>query len=177
MILTGQEIQERIAKGDICVYPRPGRIGTNSMDTRLGLTLLRYLSFPVDPKLENPVEEIQIPEDGMVLWPGDFVLGSTNERVDSIARDIVPMLEGRSSLARLGLAIHITAGFGDVGFCGNWTVELSAAVPIRIYPLMPIGQFYWIRCNPCDQAYMGKYQGSIRPLESRLHQEFGPKDV
>jgi dCTP deaminase len=82
------------------------------------------------------------------------------------------MIEGRSSIARLGLTIHITAGFGDVGFCGKWTLELTAAQSIMIYPRMPIGQLYWIWTSKTTRKYKGKYQDQKETMASKSYEDY-----
>jgi dCTP deaminase len=87
------------------------------------------------------VERIRIPEDGLVLTPNQLYLGRTVERTET--HNLVPMIEGRSSIGRLGLFVHVTAGFGDVGFCGYWTLEMFAVQPVKIYPGVPICQIFF----------------------------------
>lgn len=147
------------------------KIGTNSYDITLGKTLLRYTSDKVDPKLKNPTEEVIISDKGFTLNPGDFVLGSTAEFCTNLANNLVPMIEGRSSIARLGLNIHVCAGFGDVGYCGRWTLELFSFKKINIYAGMPIGQLYWLKTTPTERKYKGKYQMQDKPKESHMFQE------
>jgi dCTP deaminase len=176
MILNGDEIIQCYSEGKILITPwDEKRVGTNSYDVVLHPVLRRYThhnrGVPLNPREKNETEEIIIPTDGYKLCAGKFVLGCTDEYCENKANDIVPMIEGRSSVARLGLSIHVTAGFGDVGFCGRWTLEIIAAEDIIIYPRMPIGQLYWIRTNKTTRAYKGKYLGQLAATESRLNQE------
>lgn len=134
------------------------RLGSNSYDVALGPRLLVYeteepilrpdgrVFFPgaptiLDVRKQNPTMTVDIPESGIVLHPGQLYLGSTIERTES--HDFVPVLCGKSSLGRLGLSVHVTAGFGDVGFCGAWTLELMVVRPLRIYAGMPVAQIAW----------------------------------
>lgn len=194
MILNGDEIISRHDALDIEIEPWDlKKVGTNSYDVVLDPTLKTYErynvvneedspyylidkgfpdEFVIDPKKNNKLIEFIIPERGFLLRRGQFVLGATNEVNKNHAADIVPMIEGRSSVARLGLSIHVTAGFGDVGFCGRWTLEITAAENIILYPYMPIGQLYWIRTNSTPRRYKGKYQGEAEATGSKLCTEF-----
>lgn len=116
MILTGKEILKRLGN-DIKIEPYdPNLLNPNSYNLRLHEDLLVYSEFPLDMKKPNPVQNLKIPEDGLLLEPGKLYLGRTIEFTET--HNLVPMLEGRSSIGRLGMFVHITAGFGDVGFKG-----------------------------------------------------------
>ena len=172
MILNGDEIIEAYRSGRIEIDPwDEKRVGTNSYDVVLLPILKYYQSAYVDPRIKNNIIEMTIPETGLLLEKGTFWLGSTFEYNSNVANDLVPMLEGRSSIARLGLAIHVTAGFGDLGFCGRWTLELIPAVSIVVYPYMPIGQLYWVKTAPTSRQYHGKYQNQTEVQESKLYTE------
>lgn len=176
MIVNGDEIIKYHAEGMIGIDPwNESRVGTNSYDVVLNKTIKRYTHFgrdvPLNPRDKNPVEDLIIPESGYKLCAGKFVLGSTYEYCENHSDHLVPMIEGRSSIARLGLSIHVTAGFGDVGFCGRWTLEIVAAEDIIIFPHMPIGQLYWIKTASTTRRYSGKYLGQKDTTESRLSQE------
>ena len=122
MILSGKEIEKHLGK-EIVIEPYdPSRLNPNSYNLSLANELLVYENELLDMKTPNPTRHLTIPEEGLVLEPGKLYLGRTNEftRTDGF----VPMLEGRSSTGRLGLFIHVTAGFGDVGFAGYWTLEI-----------------------------------------------------
>ena len=136
MILTDQQIKIAIQKGEIVIDPyNPDSLGTNSYDVHLGKTLATYDSRVLDAKTHNTITTFEIPEDGFVLEPGTLYLGVTEEYTETHAT--VPFLEGKSSIGRLGIDIHATAGKGDVGFCNTWTLEISCVQPVRIYAGMP----------------------------------------
>lgn len=142
MILTDQEILRRMQTGEIVVDPfRRHCLGSNSYDVHLGKTLGRYVDDVLDARLHNSIETFEIPEEGFVLLPTEFYLGVTEEYTET--HTTVPFLEGKSSVGRLGIDIHATAGKGDVGFCNHWTLEISVKKPVRVYPGMPIGQLIY----------------------------------
>jgi dCTP deaminase len=121
----------------------------------------------------NRTKRIEIPEQGMVLKPYQLYLGRTVERTET--RNLVPMIEGRSSVGRLGLFVHVTAGFGDVGFCGYWTLEMFAVQPIRIYPNLPICQiFYHEIVGPIQEYCSDKYQNNTGIQPSLFYRELNP---
>ena len=139
MILTDKRILEEMEKGTIKVEPyNRADLGSNSYDVHLGSTMALYVDEVLDAKKHNTIEYFEIPDEGIVLEPSKFYLGVTLEYTETHAH--VPFLEGKSSTGRLGIDIHATAGKGDVGFCGNWTLEISCKQPVRVYKGMPIGQ-------------------------------------
>lgn len=172
MILSGREIEMQRLSGKIEIEDfNESRLGPNSYNLRLGDKLLTYTNMILDAKQKNDVEELVIPPDGIVLKPGRLYLGETMEytRTDGF----VPLVEGRSSVGRLGINIHATAGFGDVGFCGRWTLELSCVQPVKIYAGMEICQIYYHTIQgKIAKKYSGKYQGSEGVRESRMWQDF-----
>ncbi|KAL9641770.1 hypothetical protein ABK040_009087 [Willaertia magna] len=142
MILTDGQILEEIEKGNIIIEPfRRECLGSNSYDVHLGKKLAIYTDEILDARKHNPIEVFEIPEEGYVLKPGELYLGVTEEHTESHAH--VPFLEGKSSTGRLGISIHATAGKGDVGFMGSWTLEIKAIKAVRIYAGMPIGQLIY----------------------------------
>lgn len=142
MILTDLEILESIEKGLIKLEPfRPNCLGSNSYDVHLGRTLAVYKDQSLDAKKHNELEFFTIPDEGFVLDPNEFYLGVTEEYTETLAH--VPFLEGKSSVGRLGIDIHATAGKGDIGFCNYWTLEISVKKPVRVYHGMPIGQLIY----------------------------------
>jgi len=173
MILTDKRIKMAIANGDIVIEPyRPECLGTNSYDVHLGRHMAIYSDEVLDAKKHNRVEHIDIPDDGYVLQPGELYLGVTEEYTET--HTTVPFLEGKSSIGRLGIDIHATAGKGDVGFCNSWTLEISCIKPVKVYAGMPIGQLiYFVVDGDIENLYNhkpgAKYNSrSIRPVESMM---------
>jgi len=171
MILSGKEIEKRIDKSIFINPYDPNRINPNSYNLSLHNQLMVYQDHEIDMKKANPTEEIIIPVEGLVLEPNKLYLGRTNEYTES--KNLVPMLEGRSSIGRLGLFIHVTAGFGDVGFRGYWTLEMFCVQPIRIYAGVEICQIYYHTIEGEHENYTsGKYQGNKGIQPSLLHMDF-----
>ncbi len=138
MILSGNEIRARQG-GDIVIDPFcEEQLNPNSYNLRLHNELLVYDEIVLDMGRPNRHSRLEIPREGIELNPNQLYLGRTVER--TVTHNLVPMLEGRSSIGRLGLFVHITAGFGDVGFDGYWTLEMFAIQPIRIYAGVQIAQ-------------------------------------
>ena len=147
------------------------RINPNSYNLSLAGELLVYDNHVLDMKEPNPVSRIIIPEDGPLLEPNRLYLGRTNEYT-STSR-YVPMLEGRSSTGRLGLFIHVTAGFGDIGFSGYWTLEIFCVQPVRIYPNVEICQIYYHDIDGEYELYKsGKYQNNTGIQPSLMYKDF-----
>ena len=171
MILSGKEIAQHMGE-DIFIGPfDPRRLNPNSYNLTLHNELLVYENRLLDMKMENPVEQLTIPEEGLVLQPDRLYLGRTQEFTRT--ENFVPMLEGRSSVGRLGLFIHVTAGFGDVGFAGYWTLEIFCVQPIRIYPGVEICQIYYHDIRGDYEPYRsGKYQNNTGIQPSLLYKDF-----
>ena len=171
MILSGKEIQRHMGK-DIVIQPfDPKRLNPNSYNLSLHNELLVYENRLLDMKVPNPVKTLTIPESGLVLEPDKLYLGRTNEFTQTDR--FVPMLEGRSSVGRLGLFIHVTAGFGDVGFAGYWTLEIFCVQPIRIYPNVEICQISYHDLPGEYEPYQsGKYQNNTGIQPSLLYRDF-----
>ena len=151
------------------------RVNPNSYNLSLYDELLVYENPVLDMKKPNPVKTIRIPETGLELQPGRLYLGRTAEYTRT--ETFVPMLEGRSSVGRLGLFIHITAGFGDVGFEGYWTLEMFCTQPVIIYPGVEICQIYYHTIEgDYDRYTSGKYQHNSGIQPSLLYKEFENKD-
>ena len=142
MILTDKTINDEISEGNIVIEPFiPENLGTNSYDLTLSNRLVLYTERVLDVRKKNPFAQIIIPDEGIILQPGIVYLASTVEYTKTLKH--VPILQGKSSLGRLGLFVHITAGFGDIGFAGNWTLELLVIQPLKIYPGMKIAQIVY----------------------------------
>lgn len=139
MILTDKTIIDEIALKNIVIEPLiEANIGTNSVDLTLSKTLLMYTDHVLDVRKKAQTVDMIIPEEGLILKPGILYLASTVEYTETLRH--VPIIQGKSSLGRLGLFVHITAGFGDVNFKGHWTLELACIQPVKIYPGMKIAQ-------------------------------------
>lgn len=171
MILSGREIAKNIGK-DIIIEPfNENQLNPNSYNLRLHNELLVYEEEVLDMKKPNKYKTITIPEEGLLLEPGRLYLGRTVEY--TATKNFIPMLEGRSSIGRLGLFIHVTAGFGDVGFKGYWTLEIFCVQPIRIYPNVEICQIYYHDIHgEYDEYKSGKYQGNTGVQPSLLYKDF-----
>jgi dCTP deaminase len=173
MILTDKQIKASIESGEIVIDPyRPKSLGTNSYDVHLGKYLAVYTNDVLDAKKHNPIREIEIGEEGIVLQPGTLYLGVTEEYTET--HNSVPFLEGKSSVGRLGIDIHATAGKGDVGFCNTWTLEISCVHPVRVYAHMPIGQLIYFKIdgeitNYYNKKANAKYiKRTDKPVESMM---------
>ncbi|MBA2530283.1 MAG: dCTP deaminase [Euzebyales bacterium] len=187
MILSDRSIREQLEAGRVKVDPLgPDAIQPSSVDVRLDASFRVFANhrYPfIDVRQDQPdlTELVEVAEDdeAFILHPGEFVLGSTYERV-ALPDDLVARIEGKSSLGRLGLLVHATAGFVDAGYDGWLTLELSnvANLPIAIYPRMKIGQLAFFRLStpaerPYGSAELGsKYQGQRGPTASRYFENF-----
>lgn len=171
MILTGKKIIEEVKNGRIELDPfDESKATTNSYDLALGDTVVRYTSEIIDPKQQPDFEEIKIPEEGLVLNAGDFVLASSKERLGS--DHYVPLIHGKSGTARMGLFVHVTADLIDIGSHGTSTLQLYATLPVKIYPNMPIAQVsFWVPKGEIV-LYEGKYQNSDGPKPSMVYKDF-----
>lgn len=177
MILTDALILACIDEGNIVIEPFDRDcLGSNSYDVHLGSTLARYVDTTLDARKHNHIETFEIPEDGFVLLPQEFYLGVTHEYTETHKH--VPFLEGKSSVGRLGIDIHATAGKGDVGFCNYWTLEISVKQPVRVYAGMPIGQLIYFVVegdvlNPYNVKRSAKYnERTNKPVESMMFKNF-----
>ena len=173
MILSDKRILEEIEKKTIVIKPYDReKLGSNSYDVHLGSSLAVYKDKILDAKKHNEVDHFEIPEEGFVLEPNLLYLGVTLEYTETHAH--VPFLEGKSSTGRLGIDIHATAGKGDIGFCGHWTLEISCKIPARIYAGMPIGQLIYFPLEgdveiSYDSKKNAKYSNQPnRPVESMM---------
>jgi dCTP deaminase len=184
MILSDRDIREQISAGRITIDPfDPSCLQPSSVDLHVDdqfrvFANSRYPYIDVREEMPDLTELVQVkPDEPFILHPGEFVLGSTLERV-SIPDDLVARLEGKSSLGRLGLLIHSTAGYVDPGWDGYLTLELSnvANLPITLYPGMRIGQISFFQLtSPAETPYGragNKYQGQRGPTASRFFRDF-----
>ena len=172
MILSGKEIKKQVKEGSIVIDPFTDvQINPNSYNLRLHPDLLVYDNDILDMREKNSASPLVIPEDGLLLEPHKLYLGRTVERTST--DKYVPMLEGRSSVGRLGLFIHITAGFGDIGFDGFWTLEIFCVQPIRIYSGLQICQIFYHTIDGDFDLYRSKkYQSNKGVQPSMLYKDF-----
>jgi dCTP deaminase len=173
MILSDSRILEEVEKKTIVIKPyNREKLGSNSYDVHLGKNLAVYVDKVLDAKKHNTIRHFEIPEEGFVLQPDNLYLGVTLEYTETHAH--VPFLEGKSSTGRLGIDIHATAGKGDIGFCGHWTLEISCKIPVRIYAGMPIGQLIYFPLEgevevAYDKKKNAKYSNQPNvPVESMM---------
>ena len=179
-ILSDRDILRAWDEGSIKIEPfHLSNVGPNSVDVHLGKWLMEFaVNPPLDAK-KSPMNRLwEIPKEGFLLESGRLYLGATEEYTET--HGFVPYLDGRSSVGRMGLFIHVTAGRGDSGFCGHWTMELVAVQPIRIYAGMRIGQLtYHTLSSPPSIPYDKKTGDSYnnrdpKPQVSRLWKSFTP---
>lgn len=171
MIISGKEIKRNLG-GNINITPfNDSQLGPNSYNLRLHNELLMYENYVLDMKQENKAYKISIPAEGLLLKPNTLYLGRTLEYTETDG--YVPMLEGRSSIGRLGLFVHITAGFGDVGFKGYWTLEIFCVQPVRIYPGVEMCQIFYHTIEGDYIRYSSnKYQNNRGIQPSLLYKDF-----
>lgn len=173
MILTGKEILKRIENKEIIISPfSEENIGPNSYNLSLHNELLVYQDTILDPKKQLQTSLEKIPDEGLILNPGVLYLGRTKEYTETF--NCVPMIEGRSSIGRLGMFVHITAGFGDIGFKGFWTLEISVIKPVKIYANMKLCQIYYhtICGDQSIQYNSNKYQNNQGIQPSLMYKDF-----
>lgn len=182
MILSDWDIANAIGRGIIKIDPlKHEDIRTNSVDVHLSEHLTEYLTEQLtehgvlDARIENKTKSYSIDIDGFVLMPGILYLGSTIEYTE--AHEHVPFLEGKSSVGRLGISVHSTAGVGDVGFCGHWTLEISVVQPVRVYARMPIAQLIFFEVKSMPLRMYGKngskyQQQGAKPVPSMMWKNF-----
>lgn len=171
MILSGLEIKKKLGT-EIKIEPfNEKALNPNSYNLRLHNELLVYDEECLDMKKENKIKKLIIPEEGLILEPGKLYLGRTLEYTET--NNYVPMLEGRSSIGRLGLYVHVTAGFGDVGFKGYWTLEIHCVEAIKVYPNVEVCQIYYHTIEGDWVKYeSGKYQNNEGVQPSLLYKDF-----
>ena len=165
-ILTGKEILSRLG-GDIQIDPfNEEQLNPNSYNLQLFRELLVYRDSVLDPRKEMRTEKILIPDSGLVLSPGQLYLGRTVEY--TVTENLVPCLSGRSSIGRLGIVVHQTACFGDTGFSGRWTLEITVTNPVKVYPNLKICQIYYNTVVGEVSPYTGRYQDDVETTPCRL---------
>ncbi|TNH29641.1 deoxycytidine triphosphate deaminase [Micromonospora orduensis] len=171
MILTGSEIEKEWAQGRITIEPfTPEQVNPNSYNFRLGKTLRVYSGETLSPRTPNEFVEIEIPDDGYVLEPGKLYLAHTIEVLGS--DHYAPTFAARSSVARLGMFINLSASLGDIGYKGQWTLQLYTLNRVRVYTGLNIGQMMWWKPQGDVDLYEGKYQGATGPRSSDIHVDY-----
>jgi dCTP deaminase len=171
MILSGLEIKKQMGTNIVIEPYNEKQVNPNSYNLKLHNELLIYNENLLDMKKPNLTRKIIIPNEGLVLQPNKLYLGRTIEYTKT--DKYVPMLEGRSSTGRLGLFIHVTAGFGDIGFAGYWTLEIFCVQPIKIYPEVEICQIYYhVIEGEYDLYKSGKYQNNNGIQPSLMYKDF-----
>ena len=173
MILSGDEIRKNLGS-NISIDPfREEQLNPNSYNLTLHDEVMTYEEVVLDMRKPNRVRRMRIPEQGLVLSPNQLYLGRTVEKTET--HNLVPMIEGRSSIGRLGLFVNVTAGFGDVGFEGYWTLEMFSVQPVRVYPAIPICQIMYHEIVGRISEYTSdKYQHNTDIQPSLLHRELNP---
>ena len=173
MILSDKKILQELESGGIVIQPfNRNNLGTNSYDVHLGKYMATYENRELDAREHNKINVFEIPKDGYVLQNDTLYLGVTEEYTETHKH--VPFLEGKSSIGRLGIDIHATAGKGDVGFCNSWTLEISVKQPVRVYAGMPIGQLIYFEVEGDIENFYNlkknaKYnERTIYPVESMM---------
>jgi dCTP deaminase len=171
MILTGLEIIKEHAVGHLRIEPfDPAFVTTNTYDLTLGKHFCQYLTAILDPAIDNDYRVFEAPDDGVLMQAGDFLLGHSVENIGS--DHYVPIIHARSTVARLGLFVHITADLIDIGSFGQVTFQLYATMPIRLRPGTRIGQVsFWVPKGEIV-LYRGKYQNSRGPCPSKAFNDF-----
>jgi len=177
MILTGMQIEAEVKAGTILIDPFDSSfLNPNSYNFRIGRRMVEYpIGEVIDTKIKPTVDEIDFSDAGLILQPGRLYLGHTLERMGSSR--FVPLLGGRSSTGRLGLFVHITAPLGDIGYFGQWTLQLRATVPLKIYAGQKIGQMTFIVPYGAIESYAGKYQGGEGPQSYTPSTSKPPKKI
>jgi dCTP deaminase len=174
MVLSGQEIKRQLGTNIVIDPFDESRLNPNSYNLTLHDELMVYEEVVLDMRKANRVRRMGIPREGLVLQPSQLYLGRTVERTET--HNFVPMIEGRSSIGRLGLFVHVTAGFGDVGFCGYWTLEMFAVQPVRIYAGVAICQIFYHDIHGDFTEYRSdKYQHNTDIQPSLLFKELNPE--
>ena len=174
MILSGNEIRRNLGTNIVIDPFDETKLNPNSYNLTLHDEVMIYEEVVLDMRQANRVRRLKIPASGLVLSPNQLYLGRTVEHTET--HNFVPMIEGRSSVGRLGLFVHVTAGFGDVGFRGYWTLEMFAVQPVRIYPGVAICQIFYHQVSGDIVEYCSeKYQNNTDIQPSLLYKELNPK--
>ncbi len=172
MILSGDEIQRRFGNQLLIDPFDPERLNPNSYNLSLHHELLVYEEVVLDAATPNRYRRIEIPADGITIQPNVLYLGRTVEHTET--HDLVPIIQGRSSLGRLGLYVNPGGSLGHAGYRGTWTLEMHCVQPVRIYPGIQICQIYYVELSGKCRAYCSdKYQNSRDIQPSLIYRELG----
>lgn len=173
MILTKEDLQDALNAGHIIVEPIAGdAIGTNSIDLHLSPYLATYDQGTLDAKQPANIRRLEMTDEGYVLTPGTLYLASTLEYTETHRH--IPIMHGKSSPARLGITVHQAAGFGDIGFCGHWTMEITVAKAVKVYPGLPIAQLCYIEPKSMpEEGYMQRKSSTYTDARNPLPQPSG----
>lgn len=171
-MLSGEEILREVENGNIVINPfNPVCVNPNSYNMTLSDELLVYTDDILDSAKENAMKHIKIPKEGYTLAPNTLYIAKTVEYTET--DKYVPQLSGRSSIGRVGLTVHISAGFGSVGYKGNWTLGITCVRPTKIFPNMEICQIYFYPVyGKVSKPYDGKYQNKGEITGSKSHLDF-----
>lgn len=173
MLLSKETIKKELLDKDGGIVINPfdlNKLNPNSYNVTLHDVLYVYEDHVLDMKKPPKLKRLNIPKEGLLLVPGVIYIARTVEYTETTK--YIPMLEGRSSIGRLGISIHTTAGFGDIGFKGYWTLEISVTQPVKIYPGIEIGQLYYQTIDNADgDKYNGKYQNNKDAEGSKIYIE------
>ena len=173
MILTGQEIERQLGDAIVIRPFKASQLNPNSVNLHLHDELLMYEELVLDMKKPSRMRRIEIPDDGFVIAPHHLYLGRTVEWTETHSH--VPVVQARASVAHLGLFVQVTAGFGNVGYCGHWTLQMFAVQPVKIYPGVPICQIAYHQVTGDHQPYKSdKYQNNHDVQPSMLYKELCP---
>ena len=172
-MLTGEHIKKEVNKGNIRIsHFDEKRLNPNSYNVRLHPDMYVYTEFPLRMDRLNKYESIRIGSNGYLLEPGKLYIGRTVE--ETATKKYIPMIDGRSSGGRLGISVHVCAGFGDIGFDGTWTLEITVVHPLIILPYSEIAQvsFYTPYGKIGDRLYNGKYQYQKDADTSKFYKDY-----
>jgi dCTP deaminase len=178
MIISGDTLHEKILSKEMRIEPFNTRnLGPNSYDVTLNRELLEYTSDTLDTAEENKTKKLTISDAGYILRPGHLYIGTTNETING--GKYVPILEGRSSIARLGISVHSSGGLGDYGYEGKFSFHITVVKNTKIYPDMRIAQIWFLPIDKDDPVirYKGKYQDSAGPVPSMSYTDFLKKTI
>lgn len=175
-MLTGEEIIKEVENGNIIIEPfDKNNINPNSYNLTLSDELIVYTDDLLDCKKENNYRTIKIPKEGYILSPNTLYLAKTNEYTEN--EKYVPQISGRSSIGRVGLTVHLNAGFGAIGFKGNWTLGITCVTPTKIYPNMEIGQIYFFPLiGENNRKYTGHYNNKGKISTSKIYKNFSKEE-